>query len=601
MDEPTEISEQKKESLAEFYDAELSISDLLEDDRYIGHELIDGGAIKEVYKVTDTHCAREVAFAKIKEGVFGLESAIDFLREVQTTSGFEHPNIIRIYDVGIKDGVPWFTMELSSGKTLKNLIEESPDLPLAEKLEIFLQLCDAVNYAHERDVLHLDLKPDNVNIGKAGGVLLADWGLSSSICILPEADLVNAQTQVGMVKGTLGYMAPEQAVPNYRKARTADIFGLGGILFFLLTGEAPIPGEGRDKILENTKLGRLKDFEREEIPSRLVPLLAKVLAVKPQDRYASVADLKSEIEAFRNGFATLAESASLWTRVKLFCRRNTAFCLTLGAAGIVLLASTAYYIGSIKESEALANSAAEEAERQREEANAQQLIAEEALRRFLVAEELNQRTNLEFAETLFMHAESRILVFDLEDALVSVQKAVERDPGNTEALKQLGNIHFMRQEFKQAARYLKAGGKPESRTLIEISEENADKPYPLPVEDLTGLFDRISSRPFFKFCMFQYDANIRSPMEHSELVAHMLEKSSGLEELNFKYDAKSEILDLSGNPGLKSVSSDATNASKPFNLLSSLPIRRLILDDTESNRANEAQLKPSRRCRVVFE
>lgn len=593
MDESTEVSDQKKQSLAEFYDAELSISDLLEDDRYIDHELIDGGAIKEVYRVTDTHCAREVAFAKIK-GTFGLEGAIDFLREVQTTSCFEHPNIIRIYDVGITDGVPWFTMELSSGKTLKNLMEDSPDLSLAERLEIFLQLCDAVNYAHERDVLHLDLKPDNVNIGKAGGVMLADWGLSSSTCILPEADLVNGQTQVGMVKGTLGYMAPEQAVPNYKKARTADIFGLGGILFFLLTGEVPIAGNGRDEILENTKAGRLKDFEREEIPSRLVPLLTKVLAVKPEDRYVSVTDLKSEIEAFRNGFTTLVESASLWTRLKLFYRRNAAFCLTVAAACIVLLVFTAYYIGSIKESESLANSA-------REKASAQQFIAEQALRRFLVAEELNQRTNLEFAETLFMHAESRILVFDLEDALVSVQKSVERDPENTEALKQLGNIHFMRQEFKQAARYLKAGGKPESRTLIEISEENMEKRYPLPVEDLTELFDRITSRPFFKFCMFQYDANIRSPMEHSELVAHMLKKSSGVEDLNFKFNATSETLDLSGNPGLKSVSSDATKASKPFNLLSTLPIRRLILDDNETNRANEMQLKPNRRCRVIFE
>ncbi|MGJ8643803.1 MAG: protein kinase domain-containing protein [Luteolibacter sp.] len=600
MDEPSENSEPKKESLADFYDAELSISDLLEEDRYVGHELIDSGAVKEVYKVTDTHCAREVAFAKIKEGIFSLESAIDFLREVQTTSGFEHPNIIRIYDVGIKDGVPWFTMELSSGKTLKNLLEDAPYLPLAESLEIFLQLCDAVNYAHERDVLHLDLKPDNVNIGKAGGVLLSDWGLSSSICILPEADLVNAQTQVGTIKGSLGYMAPEQAVPNYEKAPTADIFGLGGILFFLLTGEAPILGDERDEILENTKAGRLKDFVREEIPSRLVPLLGKVLAKNPEDRYPSVAALKSEIVAFRNGFATLAESASTWTKVKLFCRRNTAFCLTVAAACFVLLGSTVYYIGLIKESEVQANSAREEAETQREEANTQRLIAEQALKRFLVAEELNQRTNLEFAETLFMHAESKILVFDLEDALVSVQKAVKRDPDNADALKQLGNIHFMRQEFKDAAHYLKAGGKPESQALIEISEKNMHKSYPLPVDDLTAIFDEIVTRPFFKFCMFQYDVNIRDSKEHSELVAHMLRKSSKLKNLNFQYDAKNETLDLSGNPGLRSVSSDATHASKPFNLLSTLPIRRLILDDTASNRANEDLFRPNRSCRVIF-
>ncbi|WPJ97029.1 hypothetical protein SH580_04830 [Coraliomargarita algicola] len=88
MDESTDHSQSKRARLVQFYDAELNLSDLLSEERYVGHELIDAGAIKEVYKVTDTHCAREVAYAKIRDGVFSPKHAIDFIREVQTTSVF---------------------------------------------------------------------------------------------------------------------------------------------------------------------------------------------------------------------------------------------------------------------------------------------------------------------------------------------------------------------------------------------------------------------------------------------------------------------------------------------------------------------------------
>lgn len=154
--------------LTDFYDAELNTSDLLSPERYQHRELISTGGVKEVYSVTDTHCARDIAVATIKNDVFNLRQAMDFIREIQITSGFEHPNIIRVYDVGIENGRPWFTMELSSEKTLEDFIKSGSGLSLPERLEIFIQLCDAVHYAHERDVLHLDLKPANIALGQQG-------------------------------------------------------------------------------------------------------------------------------------------------------------------------------------------------------------------------------------------------------------------------------------------------------------------------------------------------------------------------------------------------------------------------------------------------
>lgn len=610
MDGPTDNSKSRKNHLVQFYDAELNLSDLLSEERYIDHELIDEGAIKTVYRVTDTHCAREVAYARIKDGVFSPEHAIDFVREVQTTSGFEHPNIIRIYGVGIEAGIPWFTMELSSGRNLTELILEGKKISLADRLEMFVQLCDAVSYAHERDVIHLDLKPDNIAIGKRGQVLLADWGLASSICLLPEADLVKGQTQIGMIKGSLGYMAPEQSVSGYIKTTTADIFGLGAILYFLLTKEAPIPGKGSDEVLANTQAGVIKTLNRPEIPQRLVPLLAKVLSKDPSGRYASAAELKSEIEAFRNGFATLAETASVWAKLGLFCRRNKALSLTVLVACVALIASTLYYIYSIKQSEALANEARIDAEQQQEkaekhriEAEAQREIAEQALAKFLEAEELTQRTNREFAANLFGNADDYMRAFDFEKALLSSKKAVERDPTNQEALRRLGVVHFVRQEFVDAAHYLNASewDSVGVRNLTQIAEAQRGKAHPLAVADLTEVLGEVvDSLYFLKVYMLKHDAKLRAPRYHSQVVAYMLKETANLETLQFKYTVKRKTLDLSGNPALKNVMSDATTFFKPLNLLSTLPIQRLILDDTEYNRANVAHFRPHLQCEVVF-
>ena len=156
--EPEDISR----DFIDFYEASLDPIDLLPNERYIDREFIAEGAAKKVYRATDTHCSREVALALIKEEVFDFEQAVDFVREVQLTASLEHPNIIRIYDIGITEGRPWFTMEYLSGKTLEEFLKENPELSQFERLSIFRQLCDAVTYAHENDILHLMRESQNL-------------------------------------------------------------------------------------------------------------------------------------------------------------------------------------------------------------------------------------------------------------------------------------------------------------------------------------------------------------------------------------------------------------------------------------------------------
>ncbi|MFC5050427.1 protein kinase [Rubritalea spongiae] len=586
------MSESFEQHLNDFYDQEIHIHELLEAERYIDYQLVGKGVSKVVYKVTDTHCARDVAFAQMREGTFNLEEAIGFLREVQIASSFEHPNIIRIYDVGIQKGLPWFTMELNSGHTLTELIESANSPTLAERLEIFVQLCDAVSYAHERDVLHLDLKPDNVSIGKHGQVLLADWGLASSIQKQPEADLIKAPKRPDLIKGSLGYMAPEQAAFDYKKAPTSDIFGLGAILYFLLTNEPPIAGKTRDEILENTQNGTLNQFDRPSIPSRLVPLLVKVLAKSPSDRYQSASELQQEVEAYRNGFATLVEEAPPWTKLRLFCIRNKALTAITTSALLVLLCSSFYYVHAIKQSESQAVAAKIEAESQR-------TIAETRLNDVIAARRKARKANQDFSDTLFLLAQGQMINFDFDQALKSARAALERDPNNLEASRRLGVIYFVLQQFEEAAFYLEASQWKGAQDLIDIADAQPTSSR-IDTSQLIHIFSQLPHRDFLRLYMLKYDAKIRSPKEHSKLVAFMLKETAQIEDLQFKYATRTKTLNLSGNPTLKNTFSLKNRHFKAFNLLATLPMRRLILDDTQYHRDNVGLFRPTPQCEVLF-
>jgi len=406
-------------SLKQFYDSELTAADVLEEERYQNFQLLNKGGSKRIYRVFDAHCSREVAYARIRDKVMSLEQSLEFIREVQVTASFEHPNIIRIYDMGIKEGLPWYTMELSSGKTLTDRLIEEDVMSLSTCLEVFLDLCDAVEYAHERDVLHLDLKPDNVAIGKNGQILLTDWGLAAGVHHKPSGDLINAQTHHGKMKGSLGYMAPDQTDLKLSNTVSADIFSLGAILYFLLTGEAPIPGDSKEESVRNTQDGRLKPIERPEIPARLTPLLKKALMRNPKERYQSVSDLKKEIYMFNDGFSTIAEPPSIRREMALFYKRNTPFCLTVLAALLCLAILNQFYISALRKSEQSALHA-------KAEALAQKQSAQETLDKYLSAQKEITETNQEYSSTLFYDAMDSLSNFDFPNALKEAENSVKR-------------------------------------------------------------------------------------------------------------------------------------------------------------------------------
>ena len=197
-----------------------SLTDSTADTRYIPINKIRDGGMKTIWEVKTATYPTYLAMALIQPERIASQDDIEaFLHEARLTAHLQHPNILPVYDIALeKNGNPYFTMKLLRGETLEAILnrlqqhdpETEQNITLTKLLNIFLNLCDAVDYAHTKGVLHLDIKPANVMIGNFGEVHLLDWGLAKLLTESNQIDL-NPQKIVG---GTPGYMAPEQALGN---------------------------------------------------------------------------------------------------------------------------------------------------------------------------------------------------------------------------------------------------------------------------------------------------------------------------------------------------------------------------------------------------
>lgn len=324
-------------------------------ERYGQAELIAVGGMKRILKVLDRHGNRHVAMARLHEDA--SELLFDpFIREARLTALLEHPNIISVHDVGVdKEGKPYFTMDLKVGDGLDVVLQKAladGGCPLSDRLDVFLKVCDAITYAHSRDVIHLDLKPANIQVGYYGEVLVCDWGLAKLIGgtdeidddVLLNPDLLNGMTLYGQVKGTPGYMAPEQIRGDARDKRT-DIYALGALLYAVLTCRAPLEGD-TDTMLQAAVSGDVVPPTKRGrgVPEALSAVVMKAMALKPADRYASVSDLITDVRAFLGGFSPVAHESGLSTELLLFYRRNRVSCNLAAAFGAIVVVVTALFV-----------------------------------------------------------------------------------------------------------------------------------------------------------------------------------------------------------------------------------------------------------------
>ncbi len=273
--------------------------------RYELGDRLGRGGMGEVHAAHDVRLRRTIALKSLRAAAPSEDVVARFLREAQVTGQLEHPNVVPVYDIGLDPfGGVFYTMKKVQGRSLAQFVKDGKGGRVA-RLRIFLQICEAVAYAHNRSVVHRDLKPANVMLGEFGEVLVLDWGLAKSVGEPAErpvhsgagGESLSDLTRADVVMGTPSWMSPEQAskAPAHP---AADQYALGAILYLLLTGRPPFkPGA---EVLDQVREGRFARPRAVEpnIPRPLEAVVLRAMALEPAARYASVAALRDDILNF---------------------------------------------------------------------------------------------------------------------------------------------------------------------------------------------------------------------------------------------------------------------------------------------------------------
>lgn len=260
--------------------------------------LLGRGGMGAVYLARDPRLGREVAL-KVLSSELARDGAFRerFLAEARSSSALSHPNITTIHEIGRDGDAHFIAFEYLEGETLESVLENGP-LPPEKVLEIALPLASALAYAHSRGIVHRDLKPANVLLTSLGIPKILDFGLAKILdgAVDPESPTLLRLTQVGMVVGTISYMAPEQALGESVDGRS-DVFALGCLLHEMLTGRRPFEGSTVTRVLDRLLHAEPASVSsvRPEVPPELARVVSKALRKKPDERYQSMGELGADL------------------------------------------------------------------------------------------------------------------------------------------------------------------------------------------------------------------------------------------------------------------------------------------------------------------
>src|SRR5262245_15323770 len=321
------------------------------------------GGLGRIYVAQDEELGREVALKEIRPDKVGeAHFRSRFVLEAEINGGLEHPGIVPVYSLGTyDDGRPFYAMRFVAGGSLKEAIaayhqeHPRPDPTAVEFRRLlgrFVDICEAIAFAHSRGVLHRDLKPGNVMLGRYGETLLIDWGLAKvtgrhepagsesagEATLVPPSGSGHAPT-VGVL-GSPPYMTPEQAAGAVDSLSSAtDVYGLGAILFALLTAEPPVGGGTPDELLDRARRGVIRQPRslNPSIPRALEAVCQKALSLEPGDRYPSARALAEDVERWMADEPVSAWREPFSLRARRWARRHRT--AVTGAAAAMLAGS----------------------------------------------------------------------------------------------------------------------------------------------------------------------------------------------------------------------------------------------------------------------
>jgi eukaryotic-like serine/threonine-protein kinase len=319
--------------------------------------LIGQGGMGAVYRATreDDEFQKQVAIKLVKYGM-GTEAILNrFRNERQILATLEHPGIARLLDGGTSNGLPFFVMECVEGKPITVFCDERALSP-RERVRLFLQVCDAVQYAHRNLVVHRDLKPSNILVTEQGSVKLLDFGIAK--VLTPQATGEQTQTVGGLRMFTPDYASPEQ-VRGQPVGTTADVYSLGAVLYELLSGQRPhrlttyTPVELVEAICQRdpVKLSLVVPPSlRSAVSGDLETILAKAMEKDPARRYRSVDLLRLDLENYIEGRPVSARPPALLYLAGKFVRRHSVSVAVGVLSAIALIATAAFALDQARQS-----------------------------------------------------------------------------------------------------------------------------------------------------------------------------------------------------------------------------------------------------------
>jgi eukaryotic-like serine/threonine-protein kinase len=324
------------------------------------------GGLGAVYVALDTELHREVALKQIQDShADELANRERFVAEAEITGGLEHPGIVPVYSLGVYgDGRPYYAMRFIRGDNLKEAadcfhadaeLRRDPGrrtLELHKLLRRFLDVCNAIHYAHSRGVLHRDIKPGNVIVGKHGETLVVDWGLAKALGRRePGGDPVeptlvrsstggSLETLPGSVLGTPVYMSPEQAAGDLAALGVrSDVYSLGATLYYVLTGKSPFSGSDVGALLRAVGKGEFPPPRERDgtIDRGLESVCLKAMALSRDDRYATPRELADDLERWLADEPVKSYREPPRVRLQRWARRHRMW--VQAAAALLLFAS----------------------------------------------------------------------------------------------------------------------------------------------------------------------------------------------------------------------------------------------------------------------
>jgi Flp pilus assembly protein TadD len=326
--------------------------------RYVFKKFHAKGGMGEVWLAEDSDIGRPVALKRIRKG--RQNQSLQFVTEARVTGQLEHPGVIPVHELSLDDnGQPYYVMKFVHGQTLSAVIADyhkgkaDPQAPREVQwlrlMNIFLDLCQTIAYAHSRGVIHRDIKPDNVMVGAYGETLVLDWGLAKIVgepdssdphgaIQLSEADTM--ATLAGTVKGTPTFFAPEVATGKPEDVdQLSDVYLLGATLYTMITGKPPREGKNLPKLLELARTTPPVPPRQLDpaVPKPLDAICRKAIAHEKKDRYPSAAALAEDVQRYLAGETVAAYQENLLERAWRWVKRHRT-ALGRTAAALVILA-----------------------------------------------------------------------------------------------------------------------------------------------------------------------------------------------------------------------------------------------------------------------